>query len=202
VQRRRTGGAGADGDTAGGRDRRLFRHRDGPFVSRDGRFLLFNNSNDPATNTELHFARSVDALHWSYGGTVAGANSAALEGTPTMDAAGRLFFVSTRSYAQTACTIHSARFADGVASDVRLVDSICRHEPGVVNFDVDVDASGSMMTFVDSRFGTNNQPRTPFSSWPTGTARASFAAPTARSSSPRSTPVARCSTRRRSRPIG
>ena len=130
-----------------------------PFVSRDGRFLLFNNSNDPATNTELHFARRIDALHWSYGGTVAGVNTAALEGTPTMDAAGRLFFVSTRSYAQTACTIHSARFADGSASDVQLVDAVCRHEPGVVNFDVDVDASGNVMTFVDSHFSTGGQPQ-------------------------------------------
>ncbi len=130
-----------------------------PFVSRDGSFLLFNNSNDPATNTDLHFSRRIDALHWTYGGTIAGVNTASLEGTPTMDSRGRLFFVSTRSYAQTACTIHSAQFADGSASDVQLVDSICRHEPGVVNFDVDIDASGTVMTFVDSHFGNNGQPQ-------------------------------------------
>ena len=130
-----------------------------PFVSRDGRFLLFNNSNDPASNTDLHFASRVDDLHWTYGGPIAGANTATLEGTPTMDRDGRLFFVSLRSYAQTACTIHSARFVAGAASDVQLVDSICRHEPGVVNFDVDVDASGTVLTFVDSHFGANGQPQ-------------------------------------------
>jgi hypothetical protein len=130
-----------------------------PFVSRDGRFLLFNNSNDPGTDTDLHFASRVDDLHWTYGGPIAGVNSAALDGTPTMDRDGRLFFVSLRSYAQTACTIHSARFAAGAASDVQLVDSICRHEPGVVNFDVDVEASGTVMTFVDSHFGANGQPQ-------------------------------------------
>jgi hypothetical protein len=131
-----------------------------PFVSRDGRdgrFLLFNNSNDPASNTDLHFASRVDDLHWTYGGPVAGANSASLEGTPTMDRDGRLFFVSLRSYAQTACTIHSARFVAGAASDVQLVDSICRRDPGGVNFDVDVDASGTVMTFVASHFGANGQ---------------------------------------------
>jgi len=130
-----------------------------PFVSRDGRFLLFNNSNDPATNTDLHFATRVDELHWTYGGPIAGANTAALEGTPTMDRAGQLYFVSLRSYAQTACTIHSAHFVAGAASDVRLVDSVCRHEPGLVNFDVDVDASGTVMTFVDSHFGANGLPQ-------------------------------------------
>ena len=130
-----------------------------PFISRDGRFLLFNNSNDPGTDTDLHFARRIDDLHWTYGGRVAGANTAVLEGTPTMDRSGRLFFVSLRSYAQTACTIHSAQFVDGAASDVQLVDSICRHEPGVVNFDVDIDPSGALLTFVDSHFGGSGLPQ-------------------------------------------
>ncbi len=132
-----------------------------PFVSRDGHFLLFNNSNDPASNTDLLYARrGSDDLHWTYAGPVAGVNTPALEATPSMDRQGRLYFVSTRSYAQTSCTIHSARFDAGNVSDVRLVDSICRHEPGIVNFDVDVDASGTILTFVDSRFGPNGQPRT------------------------------------------
>jgi hypothetical protein len=132
-----------------------------PFVSRDGRYLLFNNANDPAANTDLHYARrGGDDLHWIYAGPVAGVNTPALEATPSMDRSGRLYFVSTRSYAQTSCTIHSARFDAGSASDVQLVDSICRHEPGIVNFDVDVDASGTVLTFVDSRFGSNGQPRT------------------------------------------
>ena len=131
-----------------------------PFVSRDGRFLLFNNSNDPASNTDLLYARRGDDFHWVYAGPIAGANTAALEGTPTMDRNGHLFFVTVRSYAQTSCTIHSARFEAGTASDVQLVDSICRHEPGIVNFDVDIDASGTVLTFVDSRFGPNGQPRT------------------------------------------
>jgi hypothetical protein len=130
-----------------------------PFISRDGRFLLFNNSNDPAMNTDLHFARRIDDWQWSYAGPIGGVNTAALEGTPTMDRSRRLFFVSVRNYAQTACTIHSAQFADGIASGVQLVDSVCRHEPGVVNFDVDIDASGAVMTFVDSHFGANGLPQ-------------------------------------------
>jgi hypothetical protein len=130
-----------------------------PFVSRDGRFLLFNNSNDPGTDTDLHFARRIDDVHWTYAGPVAGANTALLEGTPAMDRAGRLFFVSLRSYAQSACTIHSAQFDEGAARNVALVDSICRHEPGVVNFDVDIDPSGTLLTFVDSHFGSSGLPQ-------------------------------------------
>ncbi len=131
-----------------------------PFVSRDGRYLLFNNSNDPAVNTDLFYARFSDAFTSVYGGPVTGINTAALEGTPTMDRNGSLYFVSTRSYDTTSCTIHAAQFKDGDATGIHLVDSICRHEPGVVNFDVDIDAAGTTMTFVDSQFGANRQPQT------------------------------------------
>jgi Tol biopolymer transport system component len=129
-----------------------------PFVSRDGRYLLFNTSNDPAADTDLLYATRIDDLHWNYAGPVAGINTPALEGTPTMDDSGQLFFVSTRSYSQTSCTVYSGRFTAGSVSDIQLVDSICRHQPGIVNFDVDVDPSGTLMTFVDSQFGPENQP--------------------------------------------
>jgi hypothetical protein len=33
-----------------------------PYVTKDGRYLLFNNRNDPRIDTNLHFARRVDAL--------------------------------------------------------------------------------------------------------------------------------------------
>ncbi len=131
-----------------------------PFVSRDGRYLLFNNSNDPATNTDIFYARLSDPFTSRYSGPVRGINTAALEGTPTMDRSDKLYFVSTRSYDTTSCTIHAAQFRDGAATSIQLVDSICRHEPGVVNFDVDIDAAGTTMIYVDSRFGADRQPQT------------------------------------------
>jgi hypothetical protein len=130
-----------------------------PFVSRDGLYLLFNNSNDPANNTDLLYATRTDALNWVYAGPISGVDTPALEGTPTMDGNGHLFFVSTRSYAQTACTIYSAQFNAGTASNVQLVNSICQHQPGLVNFDVDIDPSGTLMTFVDGRFDASGQPQ-------------------------------------------
>ena len=115
----------------------------------------------------------------------------------------RLFFVSTRSYAQTACTIHSAQFAGGIASNVQAVDSICRHEASVVNFDVDIDASGTVLTFVDSHFGSNGQPKDAvlvMARWN----GAQFRSQRRQRDRPRRSqrrPV-RSSTRRRSRPTG
>jgi len=37
-----------------------------PFVSRDGRYLFFNNRNEGADNTNLYWAERIDRLHFRY----------------------------------------------------------------------------------------------------------------------------------------
>ena len=93
-----------------------------------------------------------DDFTWKYRGKVEGINTPALEGCPTMDRTGRMFFVSTRNYAETLCTIYTGQFKAGVVTGVKVLDSISRKEAGIVNFDVDVSADGSTLVFVDSRF--------------------------------------------------
>jgi len=131
-----------------------------PFISRDGRYLLFNNSNDPRTNTDLFYALRKNDLEFVYVAPVRGINTPALEGAPTLDRSGQLFFVSTRSYAQTSCTIYSAQFKAGQVSAPRVLESVCLHQPGLVNFDVDITPGGENLTFVDSRFDAAAQPQT------------------------------------------
>jgi len=41
-----------------------------PFISRDGRYLFFNNSNDPSVNTNLHYAERINDLTYEYKGEV------------------------------------------------------------------------------------------------------------------------------------
>jgi len=123
-----------------------------PFVSRDGRYLLFNNLNKPTTNTDIHFAERKHDFTWLYRGKVNGVNTLELEGCPTMDRAGRMFFVSPRNYAKTLCTIYTGIFKEGNVTDVQMVESISLKKPGIVNFDVDVSPDGKTLIFVDSRF--------------------------------------------------
>jgi hypothetical protein len=120
-----------------------------PFITRDGRFLFFNNLNDPSVNTNLHYAERVDDVTFDYRGEVRGANSDVLDGVPTMDVAGTLYFVSTRSYAQTLSTIYRGRFVAADVTGVELVLGISKQEPGAVNFDVEVSADGGTLYFVD-----------------------------------------------------
>jgi len=51
-----------------------------PFITRDGRYLLFNNSNDPSVDMNLHYAERIDDLTFAYRGEIAGVNTPSLEG--------------------------------------------------------------------------------------------------------------------------
>src|SRR5215475_5260956 len=129
-----------------------------PFITRDGRYLFFNNSNDPSVNTNLHYAERIDDLTFEYKGEIAGANTRALEGVPTMDKNGAFFFVSTRSYKETLSTIYQGRFSNGAVTGVKIVEGISEKAPGRVNFDVEVSADGRTLYFVDGVFSGRPTP--------------------------------------------
>ena len=104
-----------------------------PFLTRDGRFLLFNNRNDPHVDTNLHYAERIDSLHFAYRGEIQGVNTSALEAVPSVSCSGDLYFVSTRSYQETFSTLYRARFSEGVATGIQLVPGISRRMPSWVN---------------------------------------------------------------------
>ncbi len=123
-----------------------------PFITRDGRFLFFNNSNDPSANTNLHYAERINDVTFEYKGEIEGVNTEALEGVPTMDRDGNFYFVSTRSYKETLSTIYRGRFSGGTVTGVDLVAGISDKRPGRVNFDVEISAGGDTLYFVDGIF--------------------------------------------------
>jgi len=130
-----------------------------PFVSRDGKFLFFNNLNEPKVNTNLYWAERVDDLHFKYRGEVGGVNTAALEGVPSMDRDGNFYFVSNRSYDQTASTLYRGKFANGALTGVELVPGVSLAKPGIVNFDAEISADGNTLYFVESEFSIFREPK-------------------------------------------
>jgi hypothetical protein len=123
-----------------------------PFITREGRYLFFNNSNDPSVNTNLHYAERIDDLTFKYNGEVAGVNTQALEGVPTMDKDSAFYFISTRSYKETLSTIYQGRFSGGAVNGVKIVEGVSEKAPGRVNFDVEVSVDGQTLYFVDGVF--------------------------------------------------
>lgn len=130
-----------------------------PFISRDGKYLFFNNSNDPAVDTNLHWAERIDDFNFQYKGEIGGVNTTALDGVASMDRNGVFYFVSTRSYDQTASTIYHGSFDNGTVTGVDLAPGVSTATPGIVNFDAEISPDGQTLYFVESRFASSGQPQ-------------------------------------------
>ena len=129
-----------------------------PFLSRDGNTLLFNNLNAAPENTNLHWATKINDTTFQYKGEIAGVNTSALEGVPTLDNAGNLYFVSTRNYAATLSTLYQCNLSNGIATNVQLVNGVSKLQAGWLNFDVEVSADGQNLYFVDAQFDQTGNP--------------------------------------------
>jgi len=129
-----------------------------PFLSRDGQVMFFNNLNSPEVNTNLHWATRVDDLTFQYQGELTDANTQSLEGVPTMDENGTLYYVSTQSYSETLSSLYTGKFSAGAITNISIVPNVSRNEAGWVNFDVEISADGNNMYYVDGQFDENGGP--------------------------------------------
>jgi hypothetical protein len=116
-----------------------------PQPTLDGRYLLFNNRNDPRINTDLFYARRVDDDTFDFVGPVGGVNSAALDAVPSVDRNGVFYFISTRSYDQTLSTVYRGHFTQGIVTDVQPVKGIAARRRGELYFDAHVNAVGDAL---------------------------------------------------------
>jgi hypothetical protein len=122
-----------------------------PFISPDGNYLFFNNSNS-ATQTNLYYATRIDDLTFQFQGEIAGANATGLNAVASMDLNNIFYFVSPRSYPQTFSTIYSGTFSNGSLSSVALVPGVSKDKFGDVNFDQCISPDGGTLYFVDGVF--------------------------------------------------
>jgi hypothetical protein len=130
-----------------------------PFVSLDGQYLFFNNSN-AAADTNLFYATRIDDLTFQFQGEIAGANTpTSLDAVASMDSNGKFYFISNRSYPTTLSTIYWGDFSNGILSNVTLVPGVSKLKFGWVNFDAGIRPDGNKLYFVDGFFGTGNFPK-------------------------------------------
>ena len=128
-----------------------------PFVSRDGRFLLYNTRND-GPDPQLRFAERVDDLTFDDRGELPGAGSPELDGTPSMDAAQVLYFVSTRSYAEDLVSVYRGQFDGTRVSGVSEVSGLSGLELGWIIFDVEVSPDGDVLWVSEGHFSGGTAP--------------------------------------------
>ncbi len=127
-----------------------------PFISRDERFLFFNDSNDPGVNTNLHYAKKIDHVTFKFMGEVGGANSEKLDAVASLDENDRFYFTTLRSYnpiGKTYETIYAGEFDNGEVKNASPVrgDFYVR-KWGKVTMDVEVDPAGQTLYLSSAAF--------------------------------------------------
>ena len=124
-----------------------------PFVTRDGRWLLFNNRNGPRDQTDLFVARREVDGGYRYVGALSGANSSALDGVASVDRRGNFFFVSTRDFDRSGNTLWTGRLADGAATDIRpLASDFTPKRLLRLNIDLEISADGERLYVAENRW--------------------------------------------------
>ncbi len=131
-----------------------------PFISRDGRYLFFNNLNSSEVNTNIYYAEYVNDSTFIFKGEIINANSDYLDAVPTMDTLNNFYFVSTRSYDSTLSTIYHGIFEEGTLSDVSLKKDISSNKGLIVNYDIEITWDGKTAYTVYSRFSPLGFPQT------------------------------------------
>ena len=127
-----------------------------PFISPDGRQLLFNSSNAPGFDTNLFSARRKADGSFAKPEALGQTNSKTLDGVPSIDRDGTLYFVSLRSYGQSLSTLYRA--SNGGRAAPKLVAGVSPKRPGIVQFDAEVAWDGQSLWVSEGRFSGKPYP--------------------------------------------
>jgi len=105
-----------------------------PGISKDGTLLLWNDSESPSPpNKDIHWATRVDDITFQYQGKVSNINTDLVDGTPSFDTDGNLYYTSQATYFTDFKSMYSGVF--DVASGTVLA-------PQVLEGDIYVGAVG------------------------------------------------------------
>lgn len=123
-----------------------------PFVSRDGHWLFYNNSNAPDVNTQLRYAERVDDVTFDDRGEIPQVNTRALDGVASMDRDSAFYFVSLRSYSDDQESVFRGAFNGDRIDDVETVSGVSKHQGGKIIFDAEISADGGLLYFADGEY--------------------------------------------------
>ncbi len=132
-------------------------------ISPDGRYLLFNDRNKP--DKDMHWSVRIDNRTYQYKGKVKNTVTPTVDGTPSFDAAGNIYFTTLKSYPGDVRTIHVARFKDGAAVNPLPVSGNIyiknrKEQIGTfwVSLDPDISDDGKLLFYSEGGFS----PKRPF----------------------------------------
>ena len=128
------------------------------FISRDGKYLFFNDMETPEKNKDIFWAARIDDYTFNFMGEVKNINTKSVEGVPSMDRYGNFYFVSTFKYADTLVTIYGGRFDNGTVKDIRPLKDLSLHKKGWLNMGSEISADSQTLYSTQTYFGDGSPP--------------------------------------------
>ena len=125
-------------------------------ISPDGEYLLFNDR--VKGNKDMHWATRIDDRTYRYQGRVENTVSEAVDGTPSFDSHGNLYFTTLKTFRENRKSIYKAVFRAGIAHDLRPVAGNIyvtgRDRPSKVwiSLDPDISDDGSLLFYSEGCF--------------------------------------------------
>lgn len=130
-----------------------------PFISRDGQYLFFNDDKTDAKDKDMFWAKRIDDTTFDFQGEIGGVNSKAVDGVPSMDDAGRFYFMSAKDYGLFhKNTVFSGRFADGAVTDITPLPQLALGKLGWLNMDMEISADSQTLYSTQTHFGREGIP--------------------------------------------
>ena len=130
-----------------------------PFISRDGQYLFFNNSNErPGTNTHVLYAKKVNDTTFELVRPVQGLDAGLIVPklnslVPSMDSNGNFYFSTTKSYEKDFKVIYQGVFKDGEVTGIAPVEGISLKQRGWFTMDGEISADGNTLYYSDNKSG-------------------------------------------------
>ncbi len=123
------------------------------FITGDGRYLLFNNSNSPFVDTHIHICKRVGENRFKHLGLLSGSVSKSKDMAPSIDADGHLYFTTLRSFEKDGHSIYCGEFASETLKNVTLPNGdISPHKPAEINMDCDISRDGKTLILSRAHF--------------------------------------------------
>lgn len=129
------------------------------FISRDNRYLFFNNEKHGASNKDIFYAERIDDYHFKFVGEVRNINTKTVDGVPTMDMNGNFYYVSMHAYRlPNLVTVYQGRFKDGAVKNILPLNDLSIRKSGWVNMDIEISSDGQTLYSTQTYFGRKNYP--------------------------------------------
>jgi len=124
-----------------------------PFVSKDGKYLFFNDYRFKGENRDLHWAIRKTNKVFEYKGRLKNVNTGKIDGVPSLDSKGRFYYISTNKYyaKNNFQSVYSGKFnpKKGSVENIKPHPELSLNKPGWINMDIEIGKEGQLL------FGTH-----------------------------------------------